>query len=53
MRREIDNVGLISATIQDISGFSVFRGYKVIPPKTTITYDRNIHIYKMDEKLEI
>lgn len=53
MCREFDNVGLISATIQDISGFSVFRGYKVIRPKTAITYDRNIHIYKMDDKMEI
>ena len=52
MCREFNKVGLISATIQDISNFSVFRDFTIIHPITSIKYDRNIHIHKMEETMD-
>lgn len=48
MCREFDNVGLISATIKDISCFSVFRDYKILKPLTSKVYERNIYIHKLE-----
>ena len=52
MCREFDKVGLISATIQDISNFRVFRDFTITHPITSIRYDRNIHIHKMEETMD-
>ena len=48
--RDFKNVGLLTATPDDIRNFLVFSDFKFIKPKTTITYDRTIFIHHMETK---
>ena len=43
--RDFRNVGLLSATPDDIIHFKVFSEYQYIKPKSSITYDRTLYIH--------
>lgn len=47
--RDFNNVGLISATIDDISGLSVFKDYRIIALNVKTEYNRNIFIHQLDK----
>lgn len=47
--RDFNNVGLLSATIDDISGLSVFKDYRIIKPNVKTEYNRNIFIHQLDK----
>ena len=48
--RDFNNVGLLSATIDDIAGLSVFKNYRIIKPEIKTQYNRNIIIHQLGNK---
>ncbi|KAK8883591.1 hypothetical protein M9Y10_042685 [Tritrichomonas musculus] len=50
--RDFNNVGLLSATINDIAGLSVFKDYRIIKPDVKTQYNRNIFIHQLGNKQE-
>ena len=52
--RNFVDVGLISATINDVSGLSIFMNFHIINPNVSIQYERNLFIHQLnkdDEKM--
>ena len=50
--RDFNNVGLLSATIDDIAGLSVFKNYRIIKPEIKTQYNRNIIIHQLGNKYQ-
>lgn len=50
--REFDKVGLITATINDISSLSVFNEYEKINPLADVKYHRIIYLNKLKNQME-
>lgn len=46
--RDFDKVGLISATIQDISSLSIFQDYYIITPYLSTQYERDLYVHQLN-----
>ena len=46
--RDFKNVGLLSATPEEICNFKVFSQYQYIKPKSTIVYNRTLYIHSIE-----
>ena len=47
--RDFVNVGLISATINDISSLSIFKDFHIIKPDVSTQYERDLFIHKLNQ----